>query len=87
MTFKAKLKKCWIVINVWEYEVKLAVVDIKNKLTMNHYFIAFDFESVLDKVNKSTHKISNIADRNYHVSVTINGNLFKKQTFIEIRGS
>ena len=71
MTFKAKPKKCWKVINVWEYEVKLAVVDIKNKLTMYHYFIVFDFKSVLDKVNKSTDKISNFADRNFNVSVTI----------------
>ena len=37
MTFKAKPKKCWKIINVWKYRVKLAVLDIKNKSTMYHY--------------------------------------------------
>ena len=71
------------VISVWEYEkTEVSNTKLKKEFTPYLYFIVYDFEALLNKLNNK--KAGDLTFNNKHVSVSvgINDNLTNKQTFL-----
>ena len=70
-------------ISVWECEKpELKKMRFKKEFRPYQYFIVYDFEAILEKMNEPQTKELNITSRHVPVSVAINDNLTNEPVFI-----
>ena len=70
-------------ISVWECEKpELKKMRFKNEFRPYPYFIVYDFEAILEKMNEPQTEELNITSRHVPVSVAINDNLTNEPVFI-----